>query len=297
MRKPTLAPGARQTRTIRSIAALLGILLVFGSLAPPLALAKHESDTEGEGTSAPGALPGLEVGIGHEPGGEETVLSEESVGSGESEVEEEVPESEFEEPAPESLEGTPPPAPEAPRSPEPEVVIPVEDAPAPVTEPVPPPEAPSYGTEPSPPSYEPSPSTSSPASESVVENETITGPTSQPPVPPEKRSSQPITSAPPQIVADPEPAPEVPVAPAPSPSPPAVIPAGAADRPGSLVGRNGHLVAAGECLWTIAAAYLPPGASNSEIAAEVHRLWSLNAERIGTGDPDMLPVGVRLRLG
>ncbi|MBN9621783.1 MAG: hypothetical protein J0H06_02345 [Actinobacteria bacterium] len=295
MRKPILASGARRTRTIRSTAALLGILLVFGSLAPPLALAKHESDTEGEGTSAPGALPGLEIGTGHEPTGEETALSEESVGPEESEIEEEVPAPEVEEPEPEALESTPPPAPESPTPPEPEVVVPVEAAPAPVTEPAPPPETPSYGPEPSPPNYEPSPSVSSPPGEAVVQNETITGDTGQPQVPPRK-SPHLAAPASPTVVAEPEPAPEVPAAPGPSPAPPAVIPAAPSDRAGSLAGRNSHLVAAGECLWTIAEAYLPAGASNSEIAAEVHRLWRLNAERIGTGDPDMLPIGVNLRL-
>ena len=180
MRKLTLAPGGRRARTIRYTAALLGALLAFGSLAPPLALAKHEGDTEGEGTSAPGALPGLEIGIGQEPGGEETSLSEESVGPEESEIEEEVLAPGFEEPEPEA---TPAPAPEAAPSPEAEVAVPIEEvSPPTVAEPATPPpsaEAPSYGVESSPPSYEPSPSP--PPSGEAVENETITGPTPLPP--------------------------------------------------------------------------------------------------------------------
>jgi hypothetical protein len=30
--------------------------------------------------------------------------------------------------------------------------------------------------------------------------------------------------------------------------------------------------------------------------AEVNRLWELNKDRIGTGDPDLLPVSTELRL-
>ena len=97
-------------------------------------------------------------------------------------------------------------------------------------------------------------------------------------------------------MAEPEPAPSAPLTPEPTPAPPAVVPPTVPDRAGSLAGKKVHPVAAGECLWVIAAGYLPPGASNSEIAAEVHRLWRLNAARIGTGDPDLLPVGVKLRL-
>jgi hypothetical protein len=53
----------------------------------------------------------------------------------------------------------------------------------------------------------------------------------------------------------------------------------------------------GESLWSIATALLPSGAGNVEIVAKVHRLWRLNAARIGTGDPNLILVGTRLRLG
>lgn len=293
MRKPTLAPGGhRRTRTIRSTAALLGALLAFGSLAPPLALAKHEHDTEGEGTSAPGTLPGLEIGIGQEPAGEETTLSEEAVGSEESEVEEEVPAPEVEEAEPEAIEVAPPPSSEPPPLPEPEVVVPVEVVP---TETAAPTEPPSYGTEASPPAYETSPSAPPSDGEAVVQNEAIPGPAPQRPAA-AKKNAHPAASASPHNVVEPEPAPETPVAPQPEASPPALIPATAPASPGSLTGKKRHLVAAGDCLWFIAEGYLPAGASNSEIAAEVHHLWRLNSERIGTGDPNSLPVGVKLRL-
>jgi hypothetical protein len=295
MRKLTLAPGSPRARTIRSTAALLGALLVFGSLAPPLALAKHEHDTEGEGTSAPGTLPGLEIGIGQGPTGEETTLSEETVGPEESEIEEEVPAPEVEEAEPETVEVAPPPSPEPPPPPEPEVVVPVEKAPPPSPETSAPAEAPSYGTESAAPAYETSPSAPPSVGEAVVQNETITGPAPQGPAT-ARKAEHPAATVSPQNMAEPEPAPEVPVAPQPEASPAAVIPAMAPDGPGSLVGQKRHLVAAGECLWFIAEGHLPAGASNSEIAAEVHHLWRLNADRIGTGDPNSLSVGVKLRL-
>jgi LysM domain len=57
-----------------------------------------------------------------------------------------------------------------------------------------------------------------------------------------------------------------------------------------------HVVEAGESLWSIARRLLGPDASPGRIAREVDRLWELNRDRIGTGDPDMLMVGVKLRL-
>lgn len=78
---------------------------------------------------------------------------------------------------------------------------------------------------------------------------------------------------------------------APAPAPPLPAPADAAD-----TGDRAHTVHAGESLWSIASDRLGPGAGPAQIAREVHRLWQLNADRIGTGDPDLLMVGTRLRL-
>jgi len=52
----------------------------------------------------------------------------------------------------------------------------------------------------------------------------------------------------------------------------------------------------GDSLWSIASAQLAPGADNAQIAREVNRLWNLNADRIATGQPDLLMVGTVLRL-
>ena len=98
----------------------------------------------------------------------------------------------------------------------------------------------------------------------------------------------PVSAAPP---AAPDP-PAPPVAPAP-PAPIAAGPDASDPPPGA--GRI-RVVRPGESLWSIAAALLGPGASTTAIAREVQRLWALNAARIGTGDPNLVGVGVRLRL-
>lgn len=283
MSKPTKAArGGRHRRTVRVIASLLGAALISASIVPPFALAEAES--EGEGGASPGGIPGLEFTVGGGGQGGETTLEEVPVGPGE-EVEEEVP--------PVSEGG----APEA-TSP---VAVPEEEAPAttsgevaspPQTEADPPPPAstapPSYAPEGASPSYEAAPE---PVGE-AVRNEAIVAPaTSAPEQHPSKHASPgPAAAAPESNAPAPEP---VPVAPEPQPAPTAAPPP--VER-GGLAGKKSHTVAAGECLWTIAQGYLPPAASNAEIAAEVHRLWVLNAGRIGTGDPDVLLVGTVLRL-
>jgi hypothetical protein len=57
-----------------------------------------------------------------------------------------------------------------------------------------------------------------------------------------------------------------------------------------------HVVQRGESLWSIAADVVGERAGVGRIAREVGRLWALNEERIGSGDPDLLYVGTRLRL-
>ena len=83
-------------------------------------------------------------------------------------------------------------------------------------------------------------------------------------------------------------------------TPPAVVtrsPAAtisAADR--AKPGDRTHTVGAGESLWSIASDVLGSDASPARIAREVNRLWGLNRERIGTGDPDLVMAGTTLRL-
>jgi Tfp pilus assembly protein FimV len=63
-----------------------------------------------------------------------------------------------------------------------------------------------------------------------------------------------------------------------------------------LRGHRFHVVRPGESLWSIASALLEPGASASSVARQVRRLWRLNRDRIGTGDPNLIAIGLQLRL-
>lgn len=56
------------------------------------------------------------------------------------------------------------------------------------------------------------------------------------------------------------------------------------------------VVQPGDSLWSIAKRTLGPNASPAKIAREVNRLWRLNSGQIGTGSPDLLMVGTKLRL-
>lgn len=61
-------------------------------------------------------------------------------------------------------------------------------------------------------------------------------------------------------------------------------------------GDRAHTVVAGESLWAIASDLLGGDSSPAQIAREVHHLWQLNDGRIGTGNPDLLPIGTHLVL-
>jgi LysM domain len=57
-----------------------------------------------------------------------------------------------------------------------------------------------------------------------------------------------------------------------------------------------YVIQPGDSLWSIAKQLLGRDASAGRIAREVNRLWTLNRDRIATGDPDLLMVGTRLEL-
>jgi len=61
-------------------------------------------------------------------------------------------------------------------------------------------------------------------------------------------------------------------------------------------GARFHVVRPGESLWSIATALLRPGAADDDIARKVERLWTLNERRIGTANPNLLPIGAKLEL-
>ena len=60
--------------------------------------------------------------------------------------------------------------------------------------------------------------------------------------------------------------------------------------------RAAHVVQRGQSLWLIARGLVGRPASDANVFAEVQRLWELNAARIGTGNPDLIFAGVKLRL-
>jgi hypothetical protein len=73
---------------------------------------------------------------------------------------------------------------------------------------------------------------------------------------------------------------------------------GASQSSGGSQGAGGstHVVQPGQSLWAIARNVFGTTVSDTRIATEVDRIWQLNADRIGTGDPDLIFAGFKLRL-
>ena len=95
------------------------------------------------------------------------------------------------------------------------------------------------------------------------------------------------------------PAPEPPPATTPARMPPPVAPAVPAQRPadGRRADAVAYTVRKGDALWPIARSQLAPGSSDHEVARKVADLEALNVEgRIGSGDPDVIVAGEKLRL-
>lgn len=276
-------PG-RRARALRASAEVLAAVLAIASIAPSFAWAV-EPESEGDGSAPPGSVPpGLEEGPAFELGGEETGLGEVAPAPDEGEVEE---------PSPEEAEA--PPQTEPPTTagigdesePTPAASPPIEESALP-----PPSPPPAYAPEEQAgPTYEAAP----PAPPvGAIRNEAIVAPRNEPTSkgPQQHGTAEAPAAAPETAPLEPQPPSRSrePVSPAPVAAPVAI------DIPGSLQGKRNHTVGAGECLWSIAEAVLPAGAGDTEIAAEVARLWRLNAARIGTGDPDLVYVGTVLRL-
>lgn len=257
---PNLRSGPSPGR--RLLAVVLCAALILGAVSPVFALAR-EADSEAEGTGAPIEVPLAPPDF--EPGGEETELEEDAPAEGDEESGAVEAEAEAEVPAPESASEVPPEAPA-------EAVPPVLTA--------------------EPPTYAPAAEPTQPQAEAVpVEGQAIEAP-------PQMRTdggnpSEGAVSAepasPPQAPQPAQPAQEAP----PPPRPVASTPA---EPGGNLAGKDTYVVRPGDCLWQIAAGLLGPGADTQAIEAEVGRLWRLNEDRIGTGDPSLIYAGTELRL-
>lgn len=249
----------------RLLGLVLAVMLAFGSTFPGFALAV-ESDTEGEGTVPPVEVP---VDPGFDPGGEEEGLEEAPAAGGDEETG--------------PVEVEPEVDLEAPRSGE---VASVEtEAPSEAVS-----SAPSNSPELTPSAPEPEPvQQKAPVARTTepVANQSIVGPK---PKRAEQAASSGATAGEAALASEPS---EEGVPSAPPPQSAATPPA---DHGRHLGGKDSYVVRSGDCLWHIAAALLPAGASDAEIASEVARLWALNEDSIGTGDPSLIYAGTTLRL-
>lgn len=250
----------------RLLALTLVVMLVLGSTLPGVALA-DEADSEGEGTAPPVEVP---VDPGLDPGGEEEALEEAPAEGGDEEagaveVEAEVdleapPADEVSSAATQAPEETATPGPTA--SPEPAAAAP---EPEPVQQ-----KAPEAKT----PEPVAGQSIVGPKPKQAEQQTESTGSTSGEAAPASEPSEEEAPAAP---------------APAPAATPPA-------DHGRHLAGKDSYVVQSGDCLWHIAESLLSGDASDAQIAAEVVRLWRLNEERIGTGDPSLIHTGTTIRL-
>jgi outer membrane biosynthesis protein TonB len=259
---PELRSGPSPGR--RLLAAVLCAMLVLGSVSPGIALA-GEADSEGEGTA-----PTVEVPIApdFDPGGEEGGLEEVPAvgGDEESGAVEAEPEVDVEAPAAEEVTSAAAEAPVEAQSPTPATAPePMTSAPEPIQQQAP-----------------------EPVASEPVANQSIVAPQQKPTEQRADSSGASDGEAPPLSEAPTEEAPSAPL------SQPAATPP--ADHGRHLGGKDSYVVRSGDCLWHIAAALLPASASDAEIAGEVARLWALNEDSIGTGDPSLIYAGTTLRL-
>jgi hypothetical protein len=258
---PDLRSGSSPGR--RLLALVLCSMLILASISPGVALA-GEADSEGEGTSPQVELP---EPPDFDPGGEETDLEEvPATGGGVEEGAVEIePEVDTAAPQPEEVTSAATEAPVEAPSPPP-VTAPEPATSAPESEPI------------------QQQAASEPASAEPVANQSITAPKQKTADSRAASASVPAEAAPSTEPAESE----VPPSPHPVAAPPADL--------GRLAGKDSYVVRRGDCLSRIAQALLPVGADDSEIADEVARLWRLNEDRIGTGDPDLIYPGTVLRL-
>jgi LysM domain len=260
----SISPGLRSGPSPgrRLLALALSVTLVLASTLPAVAVA-GEADSEGIGTAPPVEVPGS---ADFDPGGEEAGLEDAPATGGAEEGAVEVePEVDLEAPAPAEVTSAIDESGLEEPEPQPEEVPP---APAPVSDPEPVQQA---ATEPAP-------------SEPVA-NSSLAAPKQK-----ARGKDTSHQQGSPAAMTSTEPIEEAPSSPAPQPQAATPIDSGR-----NLAGKRFYTVQPGDCLWHIAASLLP-GADDGEVASEVARLWQLNEDRIGTGNPSLLYVGTELRL-
>jgi LysM domain len=282
----------------RTKAALAAGLLAFSTGAPPAVAQIPDAGEQQDATTPPGGEPpGL--GADFDPGGDDSFDYEAAPLSGGPEAggaEDEglgapvETEPTTDQEAPPVLEAAPaPPA----ATPEPEQT------------PLPAPAPPTQAPPPAPPATPPAPPTMVPAEPLAAEGEKpqVQRETRQTPKERAAPTRGPEThqvERPPTIGTNAAPPPEVSVTaiqPTTTQVPETTVPASQpADPPDAPVKGTSYTVRPGDSLWSIARRVLGPEASAGRIAREVNRLWELNAERIGTGNPSLLHIGTVLRL-
>lgn len=255
----------------RTVALLLCAILVVTAISPGIAAA-GEVDSEGEGAALPVEAPIPDL----DPGGEETDLEEAPAvpgsedGSAEPALVEAEPELDTEAPSPSEVTGATTEAVAEEAGSQPPTVPEVEAAPAE-------------------PEYVPQAASAS----EPVENQALQAPKQADAKRDAARSQTAATTAPGgEATGETQ---SLPVEPTDEEAPtPATAPSD--DSAVGLAGKRFYVVRPGDCLTYIAEALLPAGATEAAIEDEVDRLWRLNEERIGTGDPDVIYVGTVLTL-
>lgn len=318
--------------SLRVQAAMVAGMLVFGTAAPVTPALATEPDQEQDGT-APVTQDGTgdpALNPDFDPGGDSTDLPDDAPplpetvappdpGNDDTAPVEADPSTDPREPVldpgdgSDEATGSPAPAPSpsppteapvpvsTPQASTPAAPAPAPPAPTPAPSASAAPDAPPAATAPVP-AASPAPrSPTAPATKTKPTTRTRTRPAARPKVPGRAHRKQ-LHHAPP---ASPPPVPMVgsdppPVAtPVDYSTPHAAVetppPAPAVRHPAKPGDRN-HIVEPGESLWAIAANLLGGDATPARVAREVHRLWTLNRGRIGTGNPDLLRVGTRLVL-
>jgi LysM domain len=290
----------------RAQAALAAWLLAFSAGAPAAAAQVPELDQQ-QATEPPagGEPPGLQPDF--DPGGDDTFDYKTAPVSGGPEAggeEDEGLGAPVETEPPTDVEA-PPVVEDAPEQPAP---APPDAAPAPVTEPAP---APAPATPPAlaPAVPSPTPAPAEPPAGDVEHPAPRPEPrkaTSKRKTPTRPRKARHVQrrpaigtapTPPPQNPAPVVQAVQVPAALAPQPAPPTTAPVSQpAEPPAGPISGPSYTARPGDSLWSIARRLLGPDASAGRIAREVNRLWRLNEDRIGTGNPSLLHVGIVLRL-